>query len=186
MAPWLSSDLLLLARQAHAELATERRPPRTLTADQDALFVALAERILPRTDTPGATDARVNEFVDLVLTDWYEDAARRRFLDGLARIDARSRELFGTRFVEAREPQQAALLTELDADLTRMRGAEDLLPPHERSEAPSTRHFFHMLKRLTLFGYFTSEVGCPPDERHLAVVYEGCAVLPEVRKLLEE
>src|SRR5262245_12567022 len=61
---------------------------RTLHAKQNATVTRMADLILPETDTPGAGTARVNEFIDLIVTEWYNDEERARFLDGLANVDS--------------------------------------------------------------------------------------------------
>jgi hypothetical protein len=131
---------------------------RTLDAHQNVTVMAMAEMIIPQTDTPGAKATRVNEFIDLVLTDWYAPAETRRFLEGLAKVDERCHELFSKDFVACAESQQSQLLTALDADIAAERklkkpGNDD----REQHERP--QHFFYMFKQLTVVGYCTSEAG---------------------------
>src|SRR5690349_9852706 len=72
----------------------------TLTGPQLDLVATIAEHIIPRTDTPGARDAGVQRFVDVILSDYYAPAERQRFLTGLADIDAQSQKAHGKRFLE--------------------------------------------------------------------------------------
>jgi hypothetical protein len=51
------------------------------------LTKALADTILPRTNTPSASDVKVPEFIDLLLNDVFEDAAKKHLLDGLTQFD---------------------------------------------------------------------------------------------------
>ena len=51
---------------------------------QNALVVTMIDLIIPVTDTPGAKAARVNEFIDVILTDWAHD-------DGAAGVSRRPR-----------------------------------------------------------------------------------------------
>jgi gluconate 2-dehydrogenase gamma chain len=88
--------------------------PRTLSATQSDLVASLAEHIIPTTDTPGARAAGVHRFVDAVLTDYYGAEERRRFINGLADVDARAQKDHGTAFLKATPQQQVALLTALD------------------------------------------------------------------------
>ena len=76
------------------------RVPLVLTPDQDATVAAIAERIIPATDTPGATDARVNEFVDILLAEWLDAEDRDSFVRGLLLVDVRASDTFGARFTE--------------------------------------------------------------------------------------
>jgi hypothetical protein len=131
---------------------------RTLNAHQDATVTAIAEMIVPQTDTPGAKATRVNEFIDLILTDWYAPEETQRFLTGLRSVDARSRRLFGKDFVGCNASEQSKLLTDLDrdilAELKRRRAGT-----HNRDQEQKPQHFFYMMKQLTLIGYCTSEAG---------------------------
>ncbi|MDB4884115.1 MAG: hypothetical protein JWL95_2881 [Gemmatimonadetes bacterium] len=89
-------------------------PARTLTATESELVATIAEHIIPATDTPGAREAGVHRFVDTILTDFYAADERKRFLAGLADIDARAQNAHGTTFLKTTAGQQVALLTALD------------------------------------------------------------------------
>jgi hypothetical protein len=93
------SHLFAVLREAHS-LIQSQGSLRSLNAHQHATVQAMAEMIIPRTDTPGASDVGAAEFIDLILTEWYEDAERTRFLSGLADVDSRSQSLFGKDFVD--------------------------------------------------------------------------------------
>src|SRR3989442_15479326 len=54
--------------------------PRALTSEQVELVAAVAEHILPETDTPGAHAALVHRFIDALLAESYPPEERRRFL----------------------------------------------------------------------------------------------------------
>src|SRR6202790_4352673 len=74
---------------------------RTLNPHQNETVVAMIDQIIPATETPGAKGARVNEFIDVILTEWATDEERVSFLKGLADVDKESTELYGKNFVEA-------------------------------------------------------------------------------------
>jgi hypothetical protein len=158
-----SHDLFALGREIHQQLGSASAL-KTLDPHQNATVIAISEMIIPATDTPGAKGARVNEFIDLILTDWCTGDACQRFLQGLADTDARSRRMFGKEFVNCTPEQQTELLTALDEELTELREAsgeerEHASPAVQERETPVQRNFFYMMKRLTLIGYYTSEIG---------------------------
>ncbi|HWZ59050.1 MAG TPA: gluconate 2-dehydrogenase subunit 3 family protein [Gemmatimonadaceae bacterium] len=132
-------------------MALADRAPRVLDARQSATINAAAQRIIPATSTPGAGDVHVEQFVDLMLADWYTPAERERLLAGLPALD---------RFLEATAERQTAMLVALDGEAA---GKPD--------------HWFSMLKYLTIWGYYTSqaaqtgELGLWPLPGH----YDGCA-----------
>ena len=175
--PLLSKDALGLFRQVHDQLPATSAL-KTLTAHQDALVTTIAEIIIPQTETPGAKAARVNQFIDVILTDWYDDQERSIFLNGLADVDARSRDLCGKDFVECPPRQQAQVLTVLDEELTKVR--EAVVPGtmrRRRRLKPEEKNFFYMMKQLTIVGYYTSEVGSD-EELHYEIIpssHAGCA-----------
>src|SRR5688572_8013352 len=73
-ANWVESLSALAHQQAHAHtaasaMAAQAWTPRVLSARQNDAVVALTELIIPQTDTPGASAARVNRFIDTVLHD---------------------------------------------------------------------------------------------------------------------
>src|SRR6478735_7300224 len=96
LAPLSAEQRLEMGRAIHARLGALSL--RVLTPQQNAAVVAVAEGIIPRTDTPGATDARVSEFVDLLLADYYNDDEKQRFLKGIDAIDAEAVALGGKSF----------------------------------------------------------------------------------------
>lgn len=165
-------QLFAFGRDVHTEAAkryAQAQGLAVLNEHENQTVTTMAELIIPETDTPGATAAKVNEFIDVLLADWYDEEERTQFLNGLAGVDARSRELFEIDFVDASEAQQLELLSGLDAEVTALRQADE-----------STRdHFFYRMKYLTLYGYYTSEVGVK-QELDYAIIpgrYDPCAPL---------
>lgn len=132
--PTSAEAAITFGEELHRRLLTEEVPFRTLTPRQRALVTEIAELIIPRTDTPGATDVRVAEFVDLIATEWMSDDERAAFLAGLNEIDAKG-------FANLSSEQKVAMLTTLDK---------------ARNDKSGAGHAFGRLKSLTVFGYFTS------------------------------
>jgi hypothetical protein len=137
---------------------------RTLDAHQNDLVVAMIDQIIPATDTPGAKGARVNEFIDVILTEWANDEERRNFLSGLADVEKQSNALFGKNFTDASSEQQITLLRSLDeaAAVARARLEGKTRPPFWEPEGRDTQmqdDFFTVFKKMTVHGYYTSEIG---------------------------
>jgi hypothetical protein len=173
--PLASGKMLAMLREARAQVGTPPSP-RSLNPHQFETLKTIAEMILPRTDTPGATDVGATEFVDLILTEWYTDAERDRFLSGIADVDSRSQSLFAKDFIACSSIQQADILTALGEKMM-----EDL------SRSNQDRHgdwaarqgdsFYTMLRQLTLTAYFTSEAGAT-EALHFEIIpasHKGCA-----------
>src|ERR1700758_4323787 len=111
--PVFSSPMAAFFREAQAQTGPGYKL-RTLNPHHNATVVTLTDLIIPETDTPGAKAARVNEFIDVILTEWATEEERNGFLAGLAGVDKQSNELFGKDFVDATPLQQVTLLRALD------------------------------------------------------------------------
>lgn len=104
-----------IGRALHTELGLGLR---VLTPAQNACVVAVADQIIPKTESPGATDAKVNEFVDLLLDRWYDDDDKAQFLRGLDKMDAEAQSLGGTTFANASPDTQHTLLVRWDSSVS--------------------------------------------------------------------
>ena len=181
--PALSTDMFAFFRGAHPAAGYALR---TLNPHQNATVVAMIDQIIPETDTPGAKGARVNEFIDVILTEWAVDDERRNFLAGLAGVDQQSDELFGKNFVDASPAQQFTLLSAMDESVAgqpaRKRHHGNTIP--EDLDKQLTGDFFAVFKGITLHGYYTSEIGFH-KELNLEIIpgaQHGCVPLPAQRK----
>ena len=159
---------------------------RTLNPHQNDTVVAMIDQIIPATDTPGAKGARVNEFIDVILTEWADAEERMNFLDGLAGVDKQTNDLFGKNFVDASPAQQVTLLRSMDESVAaqrtrRMRHGNTI--PEERDKQLHGE-FFNVFKGITVHGYYTSEIGFS-QELNLQIIpgaQHGCAPLPAEKK----
>jgi hypothetical protein len=169
-------NLFASLREARALLETQTKV-RTLDPHQYATVTAITELIIPRTETPGATDVGVGEFIDMIVTEWYQPEERTRFLNGLTDVDAQTRALFGKNFVESSPSQQAQILRALGEQMTEEAEAfRDQARQYRGSQPKPNQNFYYMLRGLTLTGYYTSEAGATRelDFQIIPSHYEGC------------
>lgn len=160
-------ELLARGARAHARPRRATGPVGPFTAHQAATLDRATDLILPATDTPGALAAGVTAFLAVIVGEWDTPGDRDRFMKGLDSLDTMSRQRFGKDFVDGAETDQVGLLTALDSEAQAMRGR------HEDMD----NSFYHRLKGLTLYGYYTSEVGAT-RELHNQIIpgrYDGCA-----------
>jgi len=80
---FMPDELLAFGANVHESRATGAQGAGVLDAHARRTVVIAAERIIPASDTPGATDADVVSFIDRMLADWYNPDERNRFLAGL-------------------------------------------------------------------------------------------------------
>ncbi len=182
--PALTPELFAFYQQAHPGASYSLR---TLSPHQNDTVVAMIDQIIPATDTPGAKAARVNEFVDVILTEWATEEERRNFLDGLAGVDKQSNELFGKDFAAASASQQLALLRSMDDAASATRAEMSRHAPNTPVERDTQLQgdFFVVFKNITLHGYYTSEVAFT-KELNLEIIpgaFHGCAAVPAERKV---
>jgi len=110
------------------------------TAAQAAAAGAAADRILPRTDTPGAADVGVPAFLDRFYGEFMTDDERRLFIAGLDAIEAAAKAAHNGSFATLTSPQQDAVLRAVTAA--------------QQDQNPSS---FGLLRSTTILGYFSSE-----------------------------
>jgi hypothetical protein len=160
--PWLSDEGLA----AFAEIQSSAAPStlRALSASQHATVEALAEAIIPADDrSPGAKEARVVDYIDLLLAE-QDEPVRQAWLDGLVAFEAEASRRFGSSFAQLAPAQTEELL----ADVSRNER------PAAGIERTPVETFFVQAKRATIDGYYTSEIGI-----HRELRYKGNQVLPE-------
>ena len=124
----------------------------------------LSEMIIPRTDTPGAIEAGVPHFVEMMVSDWYTDTERKVFFEGLLSLDDCCNEQFKTDFINASAKQQITALEKAEELSEQYKPAkpEDVVKKGDDEKKP----FFNKIKELVVLGYFTSEVGAQQELKY--------------------
>jgi len=145
--------------------------PVFFNEDQARLISELAGVILPKTDTPGAKEVGVPNFIDQMLRECYKKEDQDRFLQGLATFDEDAKKAHGDSFVYLKPEHQLAFVKQYNEQTVKA--------VREKWNAP--RPFFAMAKELTMLGYFTSEAGATQVLQYEAVPgsYKGCIPLKE-------
>jgi hypothetical protein len=113
-----------------------------LSEQQLALVGAIADTILPRSDTPSATDVGVPKFVDVIVSENDTDEDRTAFLAGLDAIEARAKSAGGNAFAQLDPSARASVIQSIESETNR------------RVDPART---YWRLKGLIVHGYFTSE-----------------------------
>jgi len=121
--------------------------PQYLNEKQALLVAALANQILPKTDTPGALDVGVDAFVDKMVAEVYGKQEQQQFIEGLEALEKNSKLKNGKLFTDLDNQQQYDFLYGLENEIQQL----------SFDSSPKEKPFFLMLKELVLLGYFTSE-----------------------------
>ena len=138
-------------QQIHdAPRAGKHRPlaegkPSYFDASEYRTLTRMVDLIIPRTDTPGAADAGVPLYIDIIVNS--DHVLGEKFKAGLSQLDSASRKASGKSFADASAPAQTNVL-------------ESMLP-----EKAAGHDFFETVKAMTLVGYYSSEIGLF-DELH--------------------
>ena len=141
-----------------------KSPATPLTADEWTLIGEVSELIIPTTDSGGALAAGVPEFVKMMLSHWFSESERDNFISGMREFSAGKKD--GKIFAEMTARQKDQYFGEL------------LATAEGGATAPRTP-FVVLMKRLTIFGYYTSELGATTElhQQIAAARYEPAAVV---------
>lgn len=168
-----------LAQQVMAGAMPTATPSKALFDEVTAKKVAvLAEMIIPKTDTPGAIEAGVPKFIEMMVSDWYNDGEREIFFAGLAALDTFCDKEFKKPFLKCKPEQQVLALKDAEAQTRGKGGFGGGLPLVSDLQGKTTdakSPFFTKIKELTVLGYYTSEVGAQQELVYnpMPMRYEG-------------
>lgn len=153
----VSSGLTAAARgeDGSTVLSDPNWKPAFLNQHQNATLIALSDVIIPATDTPGAKEALVNRYLDLLLSVQAAEF-QQRFSGALAFIDGESQKEFGSDFIKLTPEKQTWLLNQWAFAREDSRWTEH----HDRHGEPDPgQQNFQLLKTLVATGYYESEIG---------------------------
>lgn len=109
-----------------------------LSDEQRICLAAVAERIFPNTDTPGAVEVGAVDYIEKALAGAYVDSVPA-YRSGLDALDGHCRKAYGNAFSSLPAETQDSVLHELEAGDAPMAGG---------------REFFELVRQHTLEGVF--------------------------------
>ena len=113
----------------------------------------LAEAIIPKTDTPGAIEAGVPGWIEVIVKDCLEPEDQLIITEGLAAIMLRCAKDHGKGLNMLTPEEQVAFLTAYNQETTAARAKL------KQKDKPLPQTFLQQFKELTKFCYVNSEVG---------------------------
>ena len=148
--PWLSDEgLLAFARLQETDGPS---PLKVFSKPQFDALEVLTEAIIPTDErSPGARQARVADYIDLLLSELDRDVALQ-WIGGLAALDAEAMSRFRSPFSRLRDTQVDAILQAISRN--------------EKSPQTPLDVFFVMVKQATIRGYYTSKIGIHDELRY--------------------
>lgn len=133
---------------------------QSLSPAQDQLLAQLVEIIIPSTETPGARAAGVNQYIDRIFAQVRDSKEVQEFKKGLDQLNELG-------FLDGTSKQQI-----------------EQLRSWEKSSNSLEQDFFGTLKSMTIYGYYTSEIGASQELKyvHATGFYNGDMPYDEVGK----
>lgn len=149
-ATWVAAHwpAALAAAQHARNSAQSGAPPKFefFTPEQATEVEAIAARIIPTDETPGAREAGVIFFIDRVLATFASDM-RHVYLEGIAEVQAKTREMFPgvEQFSKATPEQQDEVLPSIEN--------KTVTTDRPFSPRPRKPDFFETLRQHTIAGF---------------------------------
>jgi hypothetical protein len=162
---------------ASRDLARPNWKPAFLSANQNETLIMLSETIIPATDTPGAKEALVNRFLDLILSA-LPATTQQEFLESLAWFDTGSMARYKVPFASLSDGDREDFMNLVAWPHTHVMW--------QQSEAgfPGFEHFSR-LKRWIAAAYYSSPAGFKEqgwDGWPARGALRGCEHQPEERQ----
>jgi hypothetical protein len=148
--PWLSDEgLLAFARIQETNAAPQLK---VLSRSQFTTLEMIVDAIIPTDDrSPGAKQARVADYIDLLLSE-VDRELTLQWIGGLAALDAEATSRFRAPFVKLSAVQVDAILQGISRN--------------ERAPQTPLDTFFVIAKQATIRGYYTSNIGIHEELRY--------------------
>jgi len=140
--------------------------PGTFSDEHISTLNRIGDIILPPTDSPGAAEADTGGFSARMLENCYPEQTRNDVLEFLKMINPDFNKKSGD--------DQVSLIGDID----------EIIYGEASDEEKEKYGAYRVIKELTLFGYFTSEVGATQALEYVDIPgrYEGCVPLKPGQK----
>jgi hypothetical protein len=132
-----------------------------LTSEQEELIPDLAQSIIPGTNTPGAIETHVPEFMARIVDDCFTQSEQQKFTSGLGKFEVYLSSL-NANLGGMKQSERDALLNKLEDG----KGGLD----------PEVVEFYNNFKKLAIRGYTTSEYYMTEVQHYKMIPgkYKGC------------
>ncbi|WP_194774809.1 gluconate 2-dehydrogenase subunit 3 family protein [Pararhodonellum marinum] len=156
--------VLLPGCSPEEEAKIESRYKRlSLTNTQKQNLESLTDTFIPKTDTLGALDLQLPQFLDRILANCYDESVQEGFVAGLMLLESRAIENHQTSFFQLAAPERASILTQMDDE-----------------EIETEKAFYDLSKELVILGYTNSEYFLTNFTNYQMVPggFDGCVPVP--------
>ena len=122
------------------------KAPTFFSPQQYEVITELTSLIIPTDETPGAREARVNEYIDLIVSEG-TGSTKKLYREGLDWLEKTCQSRYGKKFIQSSHDQQVEILTEISQ-------IKDPAPANQLQA-----RFFKAIKQDTIDGFYTSKIG---------------------------
>jgi hypothetical protein len=152
--------------------------PEFFTEDEAKTIGALVDMILPRTDTPGALDVKVDVFIDKVIAQTYDKEGQQYMRDEISKFNADCKENYGGNFIDLEETKRIEVLKAAEKSNGKFSPGVWGATVGEQEEIG----FYRSMNSMAIWAYFTSEEIGENVLNYDPVpgVYEACKPLSEI------
>jgi hypothetical protein len=135
------------------------------------LLASITDIIIPKTDSPSASECMVPEFIINMVKDCSDVPTQNKFIDGLENLVTYTNKEYSKSFGECSEEQKIAILTHFEASDRPWSGIAGKVQKRYLGTP-----FFPTLKSYCAIGYFSSEGGATKALRyaHIPSKYNAC------------
>ncbi|MDW3190898.1 MAG: gluconate 2-dehydrogenase subunit 3 family protein [Cytophagales bacterium] len=152
--------------------------PAILNKDQARLVSALVDTLLPKTDTPGALELKVDQFIDLVIVNIFDEDGQQGMLTQLDAFNAKCQQEKDDLFADLSAEDRAEVLRKEERESPKYNGKIWGTAVGEQEPVG----FYRSFKSLALWGYFSSEAIGKEVLSYDPIpgMYQGCIPLEDV------
>jgi len=127
--------------------------PQFLNQDQAVFLASFVDTILPRTETPGALDMKVDIFMDLMYAKAYDEGSQQYVKTEIDKFNSVCKDEFGSVFADLSAEDKTTVLKKAEAETAKFNpGVWGTAVGEQKPVA-----FYRQLKSMSLWAYFSSE-----------------------------
>lgn len=165
---FLMGGTIIGAEAFLAGCSTKAENEAFFSVDEIKLLDDIGEVIIPTSpSSPGAKAAKIGEFMKTIVRDCYSDNEQKIFTDGMKKLQKDCQKKTSKVFDDLSSDEKKSFLTQIDIESKKY---------EKDKKKDDDTHYFTMMKQLTIWGFFTSEIGAKEVLRLTPVPgkFEGC------------
>ena len=150
-----------------------KTPDKNYIQSRKSLLTELAETIIPATDTPGAREAGVIDFMIPILNECTDRKTLNRFIEGLQDLEAYTHSTYSKEYSQCTQEEKESVLHYFEK-----KSSSSFALYNKIKNKFTGRSFFTTLKSYTVYCYGISEKGATIGMRYIAVPGKNLPCIP--------